>query len=41
MADRADDADYVRVQIRQAGAVIPSKKNRTVPIAHDAEIYKE
>ena len=43
LADRAYDADYVRVQIRQAGAgaVIPSKKNRTVPIAHDAEIYKE
>ena len=43
LADRAYDADYVRVQIRQAGAgaVIPSKKNRTVPIEHDAEIYKE
>ena len=43
MADRAYDADYVRVQIRQAGAeaVIPSKKNRTVPIEHDAEVYKE
>ena len=43
MADRAYDADYVRVQIGQAGAkaVIPSKKNRTIPIEHDAEIYKE
>ena len=41
MADRTDDADYVRVQIRQVEAVTPSKKNRTVPIAHDAEIYKE
>ena len=41
MADRAYDADYVRAQIKQAGAVIPSKKNRTVPIAHNAEIYKE
>ena len=43
LADRAYDADYVRLQIRQAGAgaVIPSKKNRTVPIEHDAEIYKE
>jgi len=43
LADRAYDADYVRIQIRQAGAgaVIPSKKNRTVPIEHDAEIYKE
>ena len=43
LADRASDADYVRVQIGQAGAkaVIPSKKNRTIPIKHDAEIYKE
>ena len=43
MADRAYDADYVRLQIRQAGAgaVIPSKKKRTVPIEHDSEIYKE
>ena len=43
MADRAYDADYVRVQIGQAGtgAVIPGKKNRTIPIEHDAEIYKE
>ena len=43
LADRAYDADYVRVQIGQAGAgaVIPSKKNRTIPIKHDAEIYKE
>ena len=43
LADRAYDADYVRTQIKQAGAgaVIPSKKNRTVPIEHDAEIYKE
>ena len=43
LADRAYDADYVRAQIGQAGAraVIPSKKNRTVPIEHDAEIYKE
>ena len=43
LADRAYDADYVRTQIQQAGAttVIPSKKNRTVPLPHDAEIYKE
>ena len=43
LADRAYDADYVRAQIQQAGAtaVIPGKKNRTVPIEHDAEIYKE
>ena len=43
MADWAYNADYVRVQIAQAGAVavIPGKKNRTVSIEHDAEIYKE
>ena len=43
LADRAYDADYVRAQIAQAGAqaVIPSKKNRVVPIPHDAEAYKE
>ena len=39
MADWAYDADYVRVQIAQAGAgaVIPGKKNRVVPVEHDAE----
>ncbi|MET4074072.1 transposase [Hymenobacter sp. UYCo722] len=43
LADRAYDADYVRNRIAQAGAegVIPSKKNRTIAVAHDAEIYKE
>ena len=43
LADRAYDADYMRVQIGQAGggAMIPGKKNRTIPIEHDAEIYKE
>ena len=43
MADRAYDADYVRAQIAQAGAVavISSKKNRLVPLDHDTEIYKE
>ena len=43
LADRAYDADYVRAQIQQAGAtaVIPTKKNRITPLAHDAEIYKE
>ena len=43
LADRAYNADYVRVQIAQAGAVavIPSKKNRVMPREHDAEIYKE
>ena len=43
LADRAYDAGYVRAQIQQAGAtaVIPSKKSRLVPLAHNAEIYKE
>ena len=43
LADRAYDAGYVRTQIQQAGAtaVIPSKKNRTVVLDHDIEIYKE
>ena len=43
LADRDYDADYVRAQIEQAaaGAVIPGKNNRTVPIEQDAEIYKE
>lgn len=43
LADRAYDAGYVRTQIRQAGAtaVIPSKKNRLIPLDHDPEIYKE
>ena len=42
LADRAYDADYVRKQIALAGAqaVIPSKKNRKVAIAHDEELYK-
>ena len=43
LADRAYDAGYVRTQIQQAGAtaVIPGKKNRTIPLDHDSEIYKE
>ena len=43
LADRAYDANYVRDQIGQAGAqaVIPGKKSRTIPVEHDAEIYKE
>jgi transposase len=43
LADRAYDAGYVRDQIGQAAAVavIPGKTNRTRPIEHDAEIYKE
>ena len=42
-ADRPYDANYVRAQIGQAkaGAVIQGKKNRIIPIEHDAEIYKE
>ena len=42
LADQAYDADYVRDQVRAAGAeaVIPSKKNRTHVIEHDEEIYK-
>ena len=42
LADKAYDADYVRDQVRTAGAeaVIPSKKNRTQVIDHDEEIYK-
>ena len=33
----------VRDQIQHAGAAaaIPSKKNRTLPTAHDAKIYRE
>ena len=43
LADRAYDADYVRVQIAQTGAVavIPGKKNRIVAVEHYAEICKE
>lgn len=43
LADQAYDAGYVRAQIQHAGAtaVIPSKKNRLVPLGHDTEIYKE
>ncbi|WP_317192395.1 IS5 family transposase [Hymenobacter jeongseonensis] len=43
LADRAYDAGYMRAQIQQAGAtaVIPGKKNRAVPLVHNAEIYKE
>jgi transposase len=42
LADRAYDADYGRVHIAQTGAVavIPSKKNRVVPLEHDAGISK-
>lgn len=43
LADRAHDTDYVREQIRQAGAtaVILGEKNYTVLIVHDADGYKE
>ena len=43
LADRAYDADDVRAQIAQAGAVavIPGKKNRLVPVESDPEIHKE
>ena len=43
LADRAYDAGDVRDQIQHAGAAaaIPGKKNRTLPTAHDAEIYRE
>ena len=43
LADWAYDAGYVRAQIQRAGAtaVIPGKKNRIVPIAHDADLYRE
>lgn len=42
LADKACDADYVRDQVRAAGAeaVIPSKKNRTQVIEHDEKTYK-
>jgi transposase len=42
LADRAYDAGYVRAAIAHADAqaVIPSKKNRTEPIPHDAHAYK-
>ena len=41
--DRAYDAGYVRAQTQHAGAtaVIPSKKNRLIPLDHDPEVYKE
>ena len=43
LADRAYDAGYMREQIQRAGAkaVILGKKNRLVPLVHDADIHKE
>ena len=32
---------WVLVQVQNATAVILGKKNRPVPLAHDAKIYKE
>ena len=42
MGDRAFDADHLRetLQERGATAVIPSKRNRKVPVPHDEEAYK-
>jgi transposase len=43
LADRAYDSNKFREFLRQRGTipVIPSKKNRIQPIAHDKHIYKE
>ena len=43
LADRAYDGISFRNTLAERGtqAVIPSKKNRREPIAHDAHIYKE
>ena len=43
LTNRTHDANYVRVQIGQAGveAMIPSKNNRTAPLEHDAQTHKE
>lgn len=42
LADKAFDANHLRAELhaRGAEAVIPAKRNRKVPIPHDAEIYK-
>ena len=42
-ADRGYDADYLCEAIQSIGAepVIPAKKNRKAPRAHDKNIYKE
>ena len=42
IADRAYDANPLRALLAAAGmeAVIPSKRNRKVPIAHDAVLYR-
>lgn len=42
IADRAYDANPLRTLLAAMGmeAVIPSKRNRKVPIAHDAMLYR-
>jgi transposase len=43
LADKAYDSNGLRETIAQmeAQAVIPSKRNRKVPIPHDPELYKQ
>jgi len=43
LADKAYDIDSFRKQLEEDGvaAVIPSKKNRVLPVDHDEDIYKE
>ncbi|WP_058468867.1 IS5/IS1182 family transposase [Fluoribacter gormanii] len=43
MADKAYDIDSFRQALTEGGikAVIPSKKNRLKPAAHDRHLYKE
>ncbi len=43
LADRAYDCSDFRdeLSVRNTEAVIPSKKNRLIPIEHDRHIYKE
>ena len=43
IADRAYDANPLRALLTTAGmeAVIPAKRNRKLPIAHDATRYRE
>lgn len=43
LADKAYDADWIREMIWEQGAidVIPSKSNRKLPKAFNAEIYTE
>jgi transposase len=43
LADKAYDSNDLRDRIAQmkAQAVIPSKRNRKVPIPHDSDLYKQ